>query len=239
MSDKIKKYSRETTSMPFLSRLMQDDGAVASMSLLISLSTTLGMSLYEQLAIILTENHKNGRAVKLSGGIDPKRTAKISKIMIELRNGTRTPNKNKEIEEILSIPNENPVFQKEGNIVDFYFERDEQEYYFEIKTVKPNIDVFTASKKKMLEWVAKKDKKIKSIVALPYNPYAPQPYERFTEQNIFDKKEEFLIGEKFWNFLGGNKTYEQLLEIFDRVGKEHHSKLTEIIKNASKSARKI
>ena len=68
--------------------------------------------------------------------------------------------------------------------------RKKQEYYFEIKTVKPNIDVFTASKKKMLDWVARKDKDIKSIVALPYNPYAPNPYARFTEQNLYDKNEE-------------------------------------------------
>jgi hypothetical protein len=38
--------------------------------------------------------------------------------------------------------------------------KDGIEHYFEIKTVKPNIDVFEKSKTKLLEWVARRRKAV-------------------------------------------------------------------------------
>ncbi len=36
---------------------------------------------------------------------------------------------------------------------------------------------------------------------------------------------DFLIGEEYWNFLGGKNTFPQLLDTFDVVGKEFKSRL--------------
>ena len=82
----------------------------------------------------------------------------IAEITAKLRNGSRKSNIEKEMEEVLKASNKNGEFQKSGNIADFYMKRDDKEYYFEIKTVKPNIDVFEKSKTKLLEWVARKRK---------------------------------------------------------------------------------
>lgn len=81
------------------------------------------------------------------------------------------------------------------------------EYFFEIKAVKPNIDVFEKSKTKLLEWIARKRKAIKVFLAFPYNSYHPKPYQRFTESGMMDFKNDFLIGEDFWNFLEGRGKY--------------------------------
>jgi len=241
MEEKIMHYSRETTSMPFMTRLVQDDELVASFSFMISLATTLGQSIYEKVAeIVASERSEESIShVKIGGSISPARKKIIGEIMNSLRNGEKLPDRKKESHQILSASNTNAAFQKEGNIADFYMKRNGQEYYFEIKTVKPNIDVFTASKKKVLEWVAIKNKEIKSIVALPYNPYAPEPYERFTEQNLLDRKEEFMVGDEFWDFLGGKGTYEQLLKLFEIVGVEYKTKLHQMLKDASKKVGKF
>lgn len=53
IQSKLKKYSRESSSMPFLTRLMQNAEYVAAYSFIHSLVTTLGMSLYEEIAVIL------------------------------------------------------------------------------------------------------------------------------------------------------------------------------------------
>ena len=37
---------------------------------------------------------------------------------------------------------------------DLYLRNGSTEYYFEIKTVTPNIDVFVATKEKLLQWKA-------------------------------------------------------------------------------------
>jgi len=62
--------------------------------------------------------------------------------------------------------------------------------------------------------------KIKTFVAIPYNPYEPQPYERWTLQGLFDLNEEVVVGPEFWDMLGGKGTYEDLLNVFEETGIE-------------------
>jgi type II restriction enzyme len=56
------------------------------------------------------------------------------------------------------------------------------------------------------------------MLAIPYNPYEPEPYQRWTLQGLFDLKNEILVAEEFWDFLGGRNTYEELLDLFEKVG---------------------
>lgn len=78
----------------------------------------------------------------------------------------------------------------------------------------------------LLEWVAIRgalnpDCKIHTGLAIPYNPYEPQPYARWTFQGMFDTEHELKVAEEFWDFLGGRKgCYQELLEIFERIGVE-------------------
>ena len=110
--------------------------------------------------------------------------------------------------------------------VDLFVEKvDGIEYYFEIKTAKPNINEFTGIKKQMLDWIAMRGSQnpkvqLKTIVAIPYNPYEPKPYERWTLQGLFDLKSEVLVGAEFWNLLGGKNTYDDLLKVFEEAGLE-------------------
>jgi len=67
--------------------------------------------------------------------------------------------------------------------------------------------------------------KVKTIFAFPYNPYHPEPYYRFTEVNMMDYPNDFLVGEDYWNFLGGKGTFPELLRIFDEVRKAFKEKL--------------
>ena len=112
--------------------------------------------------------------------------------------------------------------------------RDGQEYYFEIKTVKPNIDVFEKSKTKLLEWVARRRILVKVFLAFPYNPYHPEPYSRFTESGMMDAGNDFLVGDEYWDFIGGKGTFPELLEIFDEVGKEFKDQLDKKFKGIAK-----
>lgn len=110
----------------------------------------------------------------------------------------------------------------------------EQEYFFEIKTVKPNIDVFEKSKTKLLEWVARRRKPINVYLAFPYNPYHPQPYSRYTEEGMMQHKTDFLVGEEYWDFIGGANTFPELLSVFDEVGKDYKERLTKKFQDIAK-----
>jgi hypothetical protein len=61
---------------------------------------------------------------------------------------------------------------------------------------------------------------VRTLIAIPYNPYEPEPYQRWTLQGLFDLDNEIMVAEEFWNFLGGENTYEQLLDVFEKVGME-------------------
>ena len=227
IESKLKKYGRESVSMPFLARLIQDDEKIAAYSFIHSISTTLGMSIYEGVSVILATDSSEAcfRNYGVGGVISREQKNTINKIVTELRNKTRSANIQKEIKEVLSASSVKGTFQKSGNIADFYMERNGEEYFFEIKTVKPNIDVFEKSKTKLLEWVARKRKFIKVFLAFPYNPYYPKPYSRFTEEGLMDYPNDFLIGEEYWDLLGGKGTFNDLLLVFDKVGKEYKEKL--------------
>ena len=92
-----------------------------------------------------------------------------------------------------------------------------------IKTAKPNIGDFVGYKRTLLEWIAlrgyvSQTTSIKTLLAIPYNPYEPQPYQRWTLQGLFDVANEILVAEEFWNFLGGPGTYQDTLDGFEKAG---------------------
>ena len=237
LDEKLKKYARESPSMPFLVRLMQDRERIAAYSFIHSLATTLGMSIYEDVSRIISEEHSEECFTKydLGGVISEDQKAVISNILRELRNRERECNIEMEVEEVLDADPRDGKVQREGRIADFYMLRDGTEHYFEIKTAKPNIDVFAKSKSKLLEWVARKRKKIKVFLAFPYNPYHPKPYDRFTLQNLLKPGEDILIGKDYWDYLGGENTFEELLELFDYIGKAYKEKIADKIDEVART----
>ncbi|MFO7790410.1 MAG: TdeIII family type II restriction endonuclease [Bacteroidales bacterium] len=236
IENKLKKYGRETTSMPFLARLIQDNEKIAAYSFIHSMATTLGMSIYEDVSLIIASETSDEffKSYGVGGAISRKQKTVINKIIRELRNGDRKANIKKEISEVIAASPSGGQFQKSGNIADFYMRRGAQEYFIEIKTVKPNIDVFEKSKTKLLEWVARKRKPINVFLAFPYNPYYPEPYSRFTEVGMIDHPNDFLIGEEYWDLLGGENTFPDLLDVFDKVGKQFKRKLEDKFKQVAK-----
>lgn len=237
IEDKLRRYTRETSSMPFLIRLIQDDEKVAAYSFIHSVATTLGMSIYEHVSVVIAEESADEcfRNYDIGGVISREQKSVIDDIVRKLRNGERKVNSAEEIKLVLDASARDGKVQKEGRIADFYMRRLGKEHYFEIKTVKPNIDVFTKSKTKLLEWVARRRSTIKIFVAFPYNPYYPQPYERFTEQGVLDRRKEFLVGKEYWDFLGGKNTFEELLTLFDSVGKKFKEKIRNKIQEVARS----
>ncbi len=233
---KLKSYGRETTSMPFLARLIQDNEKIAAYSFIHSMATTLGMSIYEEVSVIIASEtaEESFRNYGVGGAISKNQKSVIGNIIAKLRNSEREADISKERDEVLNASSENGEFQKSGNIADFYMKRNGEEYYFEIKTVKPNIDVFEKSKTKLLEWIARRRKPVNVYLAFPYNPYHPEPYSRFTESGMMDISNDFLVGDEYWDFIGGEGTFPELLKTFDEVGKHFKEHLNRKFKEIAK-----
>jgi len=164
LSSKLVRYARETSSMPFLAKLMQDTEKVAAYSFIHSMATTLGMSIYEQVSKIIAAPHYDAAEnnYDVIGKISDEENSTIQTILQEIKNGTRKSNKENEIKEILLCKSE------EGRKIkiraDLFLKKGDNEYYIEIKTAKPNIDVFNKSKQKLLEWIALRKQPVATIV---------------------------------------------------------------------------
>jgi hypothetical protein len=83
--------------------------------------------------------------------------------------------------------------------------------------------------------VARRRRKIKVFLAFPYNPYYPNPYVRFTLQGLLKAGEDLLIGKSYWDYLGGENTFEEVLDLFDTVGKKYKEQIAEKIKEVATS----
>jgi len=136
----------------------------------------------------------------------------------------RSPNKSFEIELIRNAVPEGKINRMKTVKVDLYVESYEGEkFYFDLKTAKPNISNFKDFKRTLLEWVGIEltnniNSKVNTLIAIPYNPYEPNPYERWTIKGMLDDKSELMVGKEFWDFLGGNNAYEDLLDCFESAG---------------------
>lgn len=141
------------------------------------------------------------------------------------------PDKPKEIDFIRNAE----VAGKTNNLktvkVDLFLESfDGEIFLFDLKTAKPNISNFKDFKQTLLLWAAiamtsDPNAKINSLIAIPYNPYEPQPYQRWTMKGMLDLKHELKVAGEFWDFLGGEGAYVDLLDCFERAGIELRSEV--------------
>ncbi|GIX43429.1 MAG: type II restriction endonuclease TdeIII [Leptospiraceae bacterium] len=233
LRNKFLSYKPETSNMPFHYRLLGKD-RMALFSFIHSLNTTFGTSIFEPVAETLA-NLKFPIAQKqfvVGNTISEKAQLEIQHIINELTTG-KNPNKKKEIERIRKVATIGRINKLKTVKVDLFLkDNDGIVYLFDIKTVKPNISNFKDFKRTLLEWIAiyllkYPDTNIYSYIAIPYNPYEPKPYERWTLKGMLDLDNELKVAEEFWDFLGGEGSYIELLNCFEKVGIELRSEIDE------------
>ena len=221
---KFQTYNPKTKNMPFHYRLLGRD-RMALFSFIHSLNTTFGTSIFEPVAETLSGvNFIKARKQYVVGNkISEKAQQEIQHIINDLTTG-RTPNKENEVKRIRRVCNSGRTNTLKTVKVDLYLEsKDGTIHLFDIKTAKPNISNFKDFKRTLLEWVAivlyeNPNARVNSYIAIPYNPYEPKPYERWTLKGMLDLDNELKVAEAFWNFLGGTGAYIELLNCFERVG---------------------
>ena len=200
-----------------------------------SLNTTFGTSIYEPVAAAIAKHRFAHVSLQydLFNEISQSVVDEVMTIMGELASdGRRLPDKHGETERIRSVLRDpgSPTHQRTPK-VDLRVQSESGEaYLFDITTVKPNINSFRGYKQTLLMWVGKEmvrnpSLNVHTAIALPYNPYHPRPYERWTMQGMLDTRHEVYVGEEFWNFLCGCEIFDDLLACFGEVGIELRTEL--------------
>lgn len=227
LRNKFQNYKPEPAVMPFHNRLLGKD-RMALFSFIHSLNTNFGTSIFEPVAKALAETRfKEAKSQQIAGTeISSEAHKAIQNIMDNLSVASTLPNKAREIESIREVCQKGEMKIVKPTKVDIkLIGHDNTIYLCDIKTAKPNAGGFKEFKRTLLEWVAttlatNPEANIQTLIAIPYNPYEPKPYSRWTMRGMIDLENELKVAEEFWDFLGGEGAYTNLLDVFERIGQE-------------------
>lgn len=226
LRSKFLNYKPETENMPFHFGLLGKD-RMALFSFIQSLNTTFGTSIYEPVAKELAKGkYKEVHSQFVLGNIITQDAQhEIQRIMNDLSVGGDV-NKYEETERIRKVARTGELNKLKSVKVDlFLVSKDDEVFMFDLKTVKPNKTDFVSFKRTLLEWLAIyfyqfPEAKVNTLISIPYNPYEPNPYKRWTMKGMLELKREVMVAEEFWNFLSGDGTYTDLLNCFEQAGIE-------------------
>ncbi len=224
---KFNKHQPEPSIMPFHTKLLGKD-RMALFSFIHSLNTNFGTSIFEPVAKALAlTKFLSAESQQIAGNlISSEAQNVIQNIMNNLSIASISPNKTEEINQIREVCQSGEMRAIKPTKVDLkLISHNETIYLCDLKTAKPNAGGFKEFKRTLLEWVAttlavNPNANIQTFIAIPYNPYAPNPYNRWTMKGMLDLEHELKVAEEFWDFLGGEGAYKNLLDVFEKVGKE-------------------
>ena len=222
-----------------LTKSLRDDNInisyfISLNSWLHGLNTALGQSFFEKIAHILSNGEKREYTAKKKGNlkIPLSQKNKIDEIVTALSNGQRSPNRNAEIEEILTVEDEN---EELSNVQDFtadvFIEDRNTVTAIELKTVKPNSSNMISEKRKITEGhiaLRRKfpDKEVNFYLSFPFDPTSCTDIDynkdRFLRSIVggtkFFAEDEILLSAELWDELSGEKnTMKQILSIINVI----------------------
>ena len=104
-----------------------------------------------------------------------------------------------------------------------------KKYAFELKAPLPNSDQTKVSKEKMFKLLAMNGHPVSAaFYALVYNPYGTKEnYSWPFPQRWFNMTSDecVLIGEEFWNFIGGRGSYRAFIDEINKLGKDYKERI--------------
>jgi type II restriction enzyme len=224
---KFENYKPEPASMPFHTRLLGKD-RMALFPFIHFLNTNFGTTIFEPIALELAKTNFKITKKQVSAGtqISQEAQREIQNIIDNLSSTNIKPNKLKEVEKIRKVSQKGKMHNVKLAKIDVFLEKaNGEKFLFDIKTAKPNKGGFKEFKRTLLEWVAvifakNPQAKVNTLIAIPYNPYDPKPYDRWTMAGMLDIPNELKVADEFWDFLSGKGAYKDLLYCFERVGVE-------------------
>ncbi|MCF7794218.1 MAG: TdeIII family type II restriction endonuclease [Candidatus Cloacimonetes bacterium] len=226
LRNKFKNYNPKGVEKPFHFRLLGRD-RMELFAFIQSLNTTFGTSIFEPVAAKVSERKFNEIHYQYEVGDEISESAQreIQNIIDDLSIG-KDVNKIEELNRIRKVCNSGKTHKLRPVKVDLYLKDENDEIYlFDLKTAKPNKSNFKDFKRTLLEWAAimfhkNSSAKIHTLIAIPYNPYEPKPYQFWTVKGMIDLDQELKVAKDFWDFLGGKDAYEDLLDCFEKAGNE-------------------
>ena len=190
---------------------------------------------WEKLAqAVAVETHGHcSKGERIMGMVGAERLRRIQEVLNQLEHTTKgekkvKPNWDKELEYILEGGGEAVPTDV---ICDIFIDSKStgKKYAFEIKAPLPNSDQTKVSKEKILKLMAMNPPKVDfAYFALAYNPYGKkEDYSWRFPFRWFDMHHDssVLIGDEFWELVGGEGTYKMFIKEVNSLGKEYKERI--------------
>lgn len=230
----IKRISTKDTHRPFHAALLTEQALLWS-RFERSFSTSFGQSVIEKISKIAAlaggaTDSCNQKATIVS--LSQAKLNAIEEHVSALRTNTlgRAPSWEKDVASLVNVQDTGKITELRV-ISDLWWKKNGINHYMSIKTVKPNIDQTAEAKRDLLK-LKLDDPTCKVYFGLYYNPYGSkrQDYSWGPPMGIFDfhKDEAVLIGKDYWDILGGEEFYSEILEIAAAVGISRRKKIGQL-----------
>jgi hypothetical protein len=223
----LERTKEAKTFRPFHEALLTKE-LIAASAFERSFSTSFGQGPIEEISQILAlaDGAESVRQKEVRVDITKGAEDEITRILKALRDGDGKPDWKKEIDRVLALKKGDHIQVR--ILSDLWIKKDNKEAFISIKTVKPNIDQAEKAKHDMLMLKAHNPDYV-TYFGLYYNPGGPkrEDYNWSIPGKIFDMKKDecVLIGQEYWDTIGGKETYKNLLEVFEKIGNETREKL--------------
>lgn len=228
----IRRLDNAETYRPFHAALLSDEALFWS-RFERSFSTSFGQRVIEEISKVValaggaTEASRQKQTeIHIDSGID----AAINAHMNSLRAGSSAHSWDVTVAEIARAPRTG-VLVTHHVISDLWWVKDGINNFMSIKTVKPNIDQTAVAKQDMLRLLFA-DPTCRVYFGLYYNPYGEErtTYAHNPPMGIFNFRADpvVLIGRDYWDTLGGEGTYDIVLEIAQEVGADTRARLQDL-----------
>jgi hypothetical protein len=192
-------------------------------------------SVWEKLAqVVATEAHGNcSMGHTINGNVSSESLRRIQEVLNKLEHNIKGVEKTKpdwktEIEYIKQGGGE-PIPVSVTCDIFIYNQETNTKYAFELKGPLPNSDQTKVSKEKMFKLLAMNPPQVDfAFYALPYNPYGKkEDYKWGFPLRWFNMQadESVLIGNEFWELIGGKGTYNNFIKEVNLLGKEYRERI--------------
>lgn len=217
-------------------RLLVGSKRVAMSSIVHSLSTMFGMSIYEQIAKQISLDSGKYQVVEsqynIGNELYTSAQIEITAICNQISTGEIEANHPEEVRRILNAsPADSDISKKDVLKVDLLLINSDDRivHLFDLKTAKPNKHNFSSYKQMLLEWMAAyicenrstadwvaSDWDIRASLAIPYNPNYPDDYNWWTFRMLDEN--QIMVGADFWNYIADDDSaFSELVGCFTRV----------------------
>ncbi|MEG4860089.1 TdeIII family type II restriction endonuclease [Microcoleus sp. K1-B6] len=193
-------------------------------------SSRLGTTYEECAKLIALEHHQEAsRSYEISGEVSIEAIHEIER-QLALFEQSADKNENKPafeemIEAVLEAQKTNHLVTRSVKADLYVLSHDGSQFFFEIKGSKPNKGQCLEVIQRLLRFhllCGQSRPAAQCYYAMAYNPYGPNrsDYKWSVARKYTPFEQAVIMGDEFWNIIGGETAYEELLDIYQEVGRE-------------------